>query len=1507
MERRLAAILAADVVGYSRLMEADEEGTHAALSALWDAVFDPSIATYRGRTVKRMGDGFLAEFVSIVDAVNCAVTLQESIPRSQAETAPERRITLRIGVNLGDVIVEEGDLFGEGVNLAARLESLARPGGVCIPAKVHDEIRGKIEAPFRDLGETEVKNLSYPVHVFEHAIGLDASQSKPVTDYGLEMPNLRLKLLGPFKAFDAMGREITIPGRKTELLLAILAKAGRRGMPREKIIGLLWSDRGEEQARSSLRQALWSLRRALEDCRPLPLRTEESLVALDPMLFESDIMAFERLADESDPQSLEKAVQLFEGEFLEGATLRDPAGEDWLFYERERLTGVARGLFLRFLKHLIQIGHGSHALEIGQRLLAFDPLEEEAHRALMRLYNAQGQRTLALQQYEICAKALRRELGIRPEEQTRALRSEIEGSRHRSHYSADAYAESVGAPVSSRDAPSGAIMPRGERKQATVLSVDFVNGGFADLDADPEDDVEQQRRDVVAITTTIQQYGGEVQAMPDSGLVALFGAPLAFEDHALRACMAALDLSREADGAAAMRFGVNSGEVVIRPSKGGAFSGFDTFGPTVPLAVRIMDLLGPGRIAISESTYRQAAGAVEVANRRTHTVPGLTRPLEIWDLEDVPEPSARFRAVQRRGLTPFVGREEDSYIIRQAARRAAQGRGRAVALAGEPGVGKSRLVHEFLAAIAQGEWRVLATGVASFGKATAYGPLLAVLRDIFSLTAGQSRSSVAEGMQTALSSLGNDLDALVAPLSAVLDLPVEDFFWRELSSEEKHDRILDAAVALLQRLAEQKKVVLLIEDLHWIDTRSKGFLDRLLDGIAAIPIFVLVNFRPEFAHDWAGRSGFQQINLEPLEDEDAAELAQVLLGMDESVSELKRHLIERTRGMPLYLEESVRSLFETGFLIGEIGAYRLADVSAEAALNAVPPTVQSVIAARIDRLAPSAKRLLQSAAVIGRDFSWELLSAVAEDNNAADLQDNLAALRAADFIQELRRFPKPDFIFKHAFTQEVAYASLLKDERRELHKKIADTLKQDFPERCEDSPEILAHHLTEAGVIAEAIDLWRQAGEKAARRVASAEACAHFERGIALLPELGDDPSCKAKEAALRIGYGVPLVNLTGADSDEVLRNYEIAADVCRDIGDGPRLYRAFFGQWMAYIMRAELGRVNRLADQLASIAEAHNDENLTLEAHHCQWTSSFVAGEFSTALDHVDVGFGLYRREAHHALTYEFAGHDPACCAHNISAMARWLVGEPEAAMYHAGRTLAFGLDLGHRTTLLEGLFCTTIMASMTRDLSIVEKVATGEAWPSLEELANERSGPYFESAAGVRGWITFHKGDRVAGLADLRDNIDAWLQNGAVWTMSFLTLAAEALTEAGAATEALEVMDKALAAIASRGARWYEAEVHRVRAEALIAADSAAVDQATDSLDAALVVAKRQRAKSLELRAATSLARLHIEHDRSDEVQDLLTPIVNCFDPALETQDLKAAKKLLADICWPLGAKVW
>jgi class 3 adenylate cyclase/predicted ATPase len=1402
MERKLAAILAADVVGYSRLMEVDEKGTHDALKALWSEVLDPSVAAHRGRTVKRMGDGLLVEFASIVDAVDCAVAIQCSVQAHQAETALERRVALRIGVNLGDVIVEEGDLFGDGVNLAARLEALARPGGICIAAKVRDEIRGKVDAVFQDLGET-------------------------------------------------------IPGRKTELLLAILAKAGRRGMPREKLIGLLWSDRGEEQARASLRQALWALRRALEGCEPPPLRTEESLVALDPRSVKSDVMVFERLADENDPQSLEEAVSLYGGEFLE-----------------------ARGVHLRLLDHLIQSGRGSRALEVGQRLLTFDPLEEEAHRALMRLYRAQGQRTLALQQYEICAKVLRRELGIRPDEQTRALRDEIEGGRQLPHVSAGDLRASA-EPKPTAAAPHMVVAElRGERKQASVLAVDFLDTDLSDLEADPEDQAERQQDDIVTITATIKRYGGEVKLLPDGGLVAIFGAPIAFEDHALRACIAGLELSRQADGPATRRFGINSGEVVIRPSEDGAFGGFDTFGPTIPLAIRIKDLATPSRIAISESTHHQTAGAILADNRRALTVPGLTRPLDVWDLEDVPDPSARFRAARRRGLTPFVGREEDSYLIRQAARRAARGSGRAVALVGEPGVGKSRLVHEFVGAIAEGEWQVLETGVGSFSKAMPYGPVLELLRSIFGVSDSEQRSRLVEHLRGQILALGEDLEALVAPLSAVFDLPVEDFFWRELSAEEKHERILDAAVALLQRLSDRK---------------NKAFIGRLLDGIAAVPIFALFNFRPEFSHDWAGRSLFTQISIQPLEDEDASELAQVLLGSDTSVAVLKSSLIARTRGMPFFLEESVHSLLETGFLEGEVGALRLVKGSVDDAVAAVPPTVQSVLAARIDRLSPEAKRLLQSAAVIGKDFSKQLLSASVKTDDDDKLQRGLEELQAAEFIHEIRKLPEPEYTFKHALTQDVAYASLLKNERRESHCLIAEALKRDFPARCEDSPEVLAHHLTEAGETAEAIDRWLEAGEKAVRRVAHSEACAHFERGLALLHGLDDDPARLAKEAALRIGYGVPQMNTLGAIAKETMENYERAAEVCGAIGDNKRLFAAYFGQWIVSHLRDDLRGMDQAAVHLVRIAESSDDEGMTLEAHHSRWAGRFLAGDFIGALEHADLGLAIYRPEAHHVLTYEYAGHDPGGCGHNLSSVSYWLLGDTRKAEKHARESLALALELGHRTTLLESFFMGLVLSTMTRDVLRIEAAATGEAYPSLEEMSQDALDLYLEGTIGIRGWVAFHLGDKTQGLETLRDNIGPWLEGTTAWTMTFLTLGAEALGEAGAAGEALEVMDKLLAKMESHGMCWYEAEAHRVRAETLLRLDADNLDEAVIALERSLAISRRQQAKALELRAATSLARLCADQGRETDAKDLLVPILGAFQPGTESLDLKAAERLL------------
>ena len=549
------------------------------LRALRNDIVDPTIAAHRGRIVKLMGDGMLVEFASIVEATLCAITIQEDVERHEAGKPTDQRISFRIGVNLGDVMVEDSDIYGDGVNLASRLEGLARPGGICISAKVYNEIRGKIDAPFLDIGEKQVKNLSYPVHVFELVVSPEIGDHASALTDRMAEPALRLNMLGGFEACGRGGDVITVPGRKTEMLLAVLARAGKSGMPREKLLGLLWSDRGNDQARSSLRQTVWSLRRTFEPLEPSPLRVEGDLLALDPNSVETDVQLFEHLADEATPEALEEAVAIYNGEFLEGLVLRDPAGEDWLFYERERLNGLARGVFLRFLEHLIRSGQGNRAIETGQRLLGFDPLNEEAYRALMRLYMAQGQRALALQQFETCSRVLRRELGVRPEAETEALKAEIEGSRQPLHASAGEIRLSAEPDRPVTQPPSeGGAQPRGERKQATVLSADLIETAAYDEETELEESAAWQKNAMAVMSASVERYGGIVKTTPDGSLLALFGAPIAFEDHALRSCLAALDMRTDLDGIVtgqgkshgdrlALRIGINSGEVVIRPGQ----------------------------------------------------------------------------------------------------------------------------------------------------------------------------------------------------------------------------------------------------------------------------------------------------------------------------------------------------------------------------------------------------------------------------------------------------------------------------------------------------------------------------------------------------------------------------------------------------------------------------------------------------------------------------------------------------------------------------------------------------------------------------------------------------------------------------------------------------------------------------------------------------------------------------------------------------------------------------
>ena len=577
----------------------------------------------------------------------------------------------------------------------------------------------------------------------------------------------------------------------------------------------------------------------------------------------------------------------------------------------------------------------------------------------------------------------------------------------------------------------------GERKQVTVLFADLKGSMELLADRDPEE--ARQLLDPVLehMMAAVHRYEGTVNQVMGDGIMALFGAPIAHEDHAVRACYAALHMQeaigryreevRRAHGIEVhIRVGLNSGEVVVRAIDSRLHMDYTAVGQTTHLAARMEQLATPGSIRVTADTLCLVEGYVEVKPLGPVPVKGLPEPIEVYELLRAGPVRSRLQASAARGLTRFVGRSTELEQLHQALSRAAAGHGQVVAGVGEPGVGKSRLLYEFTHSHHTHGWLLLASHSVSYGKATAYLPVLDLLKGYFQIDPQDDTRRRREKVTGKLLTLDRALEPWLPALLVLLEVPVEDPQWQAFDPPQRRRRTLEAIKHLLLRESQVQPLCLMFEDLHWIDAETQALLDRLVESLPTARLLLLVNYRPEYQHGWGSKTYYTQIRLDPLPLASADAFLQALLGDDPSLALLTQLLIARSQGNPFFLEESVRTLVETGILVGERGAYRLAQ--ALASLQ-VPATVQAVLAARIDRLPPEEKRLLQTAAVIGTEVSWPLLQAVADASDEA-LYRGLAHLQAAEFLYETSLFPEREYTFKHALTHEVAYGGLLHEQRR---------------------------------------------------------------------------------------------------------------------------------------------------------------------------------------------------------------------------------------------------------------------------------------------------------------------------------------------------------------------------------------------------------------------------------------------------------------------------------------------
>jgi class 3 adenylate cyclase/tetratricopeptide (TPR) repeat protein len=761
----------------------------------------------------------------------------------------------------------------------------------------------------------------------------------------------------------------------------------------------------------------------------------------------------------------------------------------------------------------------------------------------------------------------------------------------------------------------------GERKQVTVLFADLKGSMELLADRDPEDARAILDPVLERMIAAVHRYEGTVNQVMGDGIIALFGAPLAHEDHAVRACYAALAMQaalrryseevRRTHGLTVdFRVGLNSGEVVVRAIDNDLHMDYSAIGQTVHLAARMEQLAMPGSILITPDVLRLAEGYVQVTSLGPLAMRGLRAPVEVYELLGAGPVRTRLQAAAVRGLTRFVGRDRELGHLYLALEWAGSGHGQVVALVGEPGVGKSRLVEECLHSPRTRGWVVLESASISYGKATPYLPVIELLKGYCGIDASDDPPRRREKVLGTALGLDEALRPILPPILALLEVPVDEADWQRLDPAQRRQRTLEALKRLLLRESQRQPLFVVFEDLHWIDAETQAFLDSLVESLPTAHVLLLVNYRLEYQHGWGGKAYYTQVRLDPLPSKRADELLQALLGDDARLAPLKRFFIERTAGNPFFLEESVRTLLETQVLIGGRGVYRLAK---DIRTIQVPATVQAVLAARIDRLPPEEKRLLQTAAVIGTDVPLPLLQAIAELPEAM-LHRGLAHLQAAEFLYETRLFPEPEYTFKHALTHEVAYGSLLQERRRTVHARIVEALEGCDPARLAEQIERLAHHAVRGEVWEKAVTYGQQVGDKALDRGACGEAVTGYEQALDALGHLPETPNTRVLAIELRYRLAGSLRPLRQYQrSLALLDEAEVRA---RQLDNRTQL--GWVLSTIAWVRRAlgDLEGAMTAARQALEMADTLGDPALQAVASYRVGQASFEMGDFGRAAE---------------------------------------------------------------------------------------------------------------------------------------------------------------------------------------------------------------------------------------------------------------------------------------------------
>jgi DNA-binding NtrC family response regulator/predicted ATPase len=1027
-------------------------------------------------------------------------------------------------------------------------------------------------------------------------------------------------------------------------------------------------------------------------------------------------------------------------------------------------------------------------------------------------------------------------------------------------------------PGIARIPPPTEVPARWERRFVAFLRADF---GFSPSGGS----VPAMSRGLTVLAEKVETFGGRVEEESPTAIIASFGLG-AVEDAPSRAALAALAVQKAGERA----------------------RGVESAAPTVRIALHVGSVMvgQVGEVTQIDLEGKQAAltaleALVRVADAGEIVVSGPAMPFveRRFELTPVGVSGGPYRLMRReptgfgvggRPPTRFVGRAGEVQIAADRVTQAERRQGQVLALVGEPGVGKSRFVYEVTRWERMREWRILGCGGVSYGTATPFLPIADLLRRYFQIEDADAPSRVAHRVRETIVARHPELESDVAALTSLLDGPVDDPRWAALDPPQRRRRTLDAVRGLLVTESRIQPLLLVVEDLHWIDPQTQAVLDTLVDSLPTARILLLVSYRPEYRHQWGSKTYYSQTRIDALTPADARELLHWLVGDDTSLDSLKELMIARTDGNPFFLEESVRALVETGALVGAPGAFRAGSV----ATVEVPATVQAGLAARIDRLPPAEKNLLQTAAVIGKDVPFVLLKRIVGRPEEA-LRHELTQLQAAEFLYETRQLPDLEYTFKHALTQEVAYRSLATSVRQQYHHQIARVLAAEFPEIAETQPELLAQHYTDAGLPEPAIPCWQKAGERAIQRSANAEAISHLAKGRRLLMSLPDSPERTKQELALLLALGAALTVTKGWATSEAEDVYNRARELCRLDDDSAQVFPLLLALHRFHALRGELQLAHEVGEQLLRLARRVDDRTLLLPAHVAHGYNCFFRGDLIVAREYLQEGMAFYEPEQHSFWLSRW-GEDPGIVGLGFGALTLWSLGFPDKALAWSGDELALARGTTHAFSLAFSLWVAARLHQVRREVQpVLEQIE------ALLALSAERG---FLAWIGhgmiLRGWARCMRGQDY--LAEMQQGLAAERNAGAeLHRTHYLALLAEAYGALGRHDEGLVTVDDALTVLDKTAEGYSEAELHRLRGVLLLQHPLPDEPQAEACFHRALAIARRRHAKSLELRAAMSLSRLWQKQGKRETAKPLLTEVYGWFTEGFDTADLKEAKALL------------